>query len=90
LEVKSAAATVTSRRGGLAAIEAFRRMAGPPLDTVYSGKVAAGLMSMRPDGPPLFWATKSSRPLPETSEEAVLQAPAPFRRWLEKPDLKLP
>jgi len=76
--------------GGLAAIEAFRLAGGPPLDTVYSGKVAAGLLAMRLEGPTLFWATKSSRPLPDTSAELLADAPAPLRRWLERPLLKLP
>jgi 1-aminocyclopropane-1-carboxylate deaminase/D-cysteine desulfhydrase-like pyridoxal-dependent ACC family enzyme len=68
---------------GLAAIERFRRHGGPPLDTVYSGKAAAGLLA-RPDrGPVLFWATKSSRPLPPVDPGAIAAAPPRMRRWLD-------
>jgi D-cysteine desulfhydrase len=53
--------------GGLDAITRFGLADGPPLDTCYSGKSGAGFLDLARDaaeGPLLFWATKSSAPLP--------------------------
>jgi D-cysteine desulfhydrase len=66
---------------GVAAAEAFRAAGGPPLDTCYSAKVAAALLGLELDGPVLFWATKSSRPLPPST---AAPAPRPMARWLAR------
>jgi D-cysteine desulfhydrase len=69
---------------GAQAIALFRRAGGPALDTVYSGKAAAGLLCSlreRDDGPVLFWATSSSAPPPSLRLPA--QAPRRLVRWVE-------
>jgi D-cysteine desulfhydrase len=71
--------------GGLAAIERFRAAGGPPLDTCYSAKAGAGLLALSLDGPTLFWATKSSRPLPPAAPEDLEAAPRRFAHWLARP-----
>jgi D-cysteine desulfhydrase len=68
---------------GLAAAETFRGAGGPPLDTCYSAKAGAGLLAAALEGPVLFWATKSSRPLPEATAD-LAAVPAPLRRWLRR------
>ncbi len=68
-------------RGGLAALDAFARAGGPPLDTCYSAKAASGLIATRAAGPTLFWATKSSRPLPQSTRP--IDAPHSMLRWLD-------
>jgi D-cysteine desulfhydrase len=53
--------------GGLDAIARFTLAGGPPLDTGYSGKSGAAFLDLARTGaagPLLFWATKSSAPLP--------------------------
>jgi D-cysteine desulfhydrase len=53
--------------GGLDAIARFTLAGGPPLDTGYSGKSGAAFLDLAragAAGPLLFWATKSSAPLP--------------------------
>lgn len=62
----------------------FARLGGPPLDIVYSAKSAAALADVVPAtrGPVLFWATKSSSPLPRASAADLAIAPAPMQRWL--------
>ena len=69
---------------GLAAAEAFRRAGGPPLDTTYSAKAAAALLTgaRGGSGPWLFWSTKSSRPLPPTDAARIARAPAALQRYL--------
>jgi D-cysteine desulfhydrase len=73
-----------STRGAMAVI---RRSGGPELDEVYSGKAGAGLLLRLAQrdarGPFLFWATKSSAPLPAATPEQVSRAPRRWRRWLE-------
>ena len=74
---------VTAR--GWRALHAFRRAGGPPLDIVYSAKAAAALLELVDRGEPgplLFWATKSSAPLPVASPGDVARAPEVMRRWL--------
>ncbi len=74
---------ITAR--GWRAVHAFRRAGGPPLDIVYSAKAAAALLALIDRGVPgplLFWATKSSAPLPEATDDDVARAPEPMRRWL--------
>jgi D-cysteine desulfhydrase len=71
---------------GYRATVAFRDAGGPPLDVVYSAKAGAALLALARDpearGPLLFWATKSSAPLPEAAAEDVASAPRAWRRWL--------
>lgn len=53
--------------GGLEAMGRFSVAGGPPLDTGYSGKSGAAFLDLARRGAPgplLFWATKSSAPLP--------------------------
>lgn len=57
------------------------------LDTTYSGKsMAAALARVRAGlpGPLLYWATKSTVPLPEVREEDWRWAPRGMTRWIEK------
>ncbi len=69
-------------RSGVAALNAFRDAGGPPLDTCYSAKAASGLVATRSDGPTLFWATKSSAPLP--ARDLSNDAPRPMLDWLDR------
>jgi D-cysteine desulfhydrase len=72
---------------GLRAAEAFAAAGGPPLDTVYSAKSAAGMLArFDGPGPVLFWATKSSRPLPPRAPDALAGAPPAIARWLKRSD----
>jgi hypothetical protein len=68
---------------GLAAIRRFGAF-GTALDTTYSAKSAAGFLRSLQEhrGPTLYWATKSSRPLPATDPERLRELPASARRWL--------
>jgi D-cysteine desulfhydrase len=70
---------------GLRAQHAFREAGGPPLDFVYSAKSGAALLSLAQRdtrGPLLFWATKSSAPLPRAQDQDLDHAPAPWRRFV--------
>jgi 1-aminocyclopropane-1-carboxylate deaminase/D-cysteine desulfhydrase-like pyridoxal-dependent ACC family enzyme len=69
---------------GYRARRAFRDAGAPPLDLVYSAKSAAALLDRvgAREGPLLFWATKSSAPLPRVTAAQLSHAPAPLRRWL--------
>jgi D-cysteine desulfhydrase len=79
---------------GVRAAAVFADAGGPPLDTCYSGKVGACLLEglgTKPSGPTLFWATKSSRPLPAATDLAGADVvPRPFARWLARPMPALP
>lgn len=58
---------------------------GLTLDTTYSEKSAAGLLAALDrgtSGPTLFWATKSSAPLPHVDEAAVAALPRRVRAFL--------
>jgi D-cysteine desulfhydrase len=68
---------------GRHALEAMAQAGGPPLDLVYSAKSAAALFEMK-QRPLLYWATKSSVPLPQASATQVATAPFAMRRWLAK------
>ncbi len=68
---------------GRSALTAMRDAGGPALDLVYSAKSAAALFA-RKERPLLFWATKSSVPLPQASDSQVAAAPCAMRRWLAK------
>jgi D-cysteine desulfhydrase len=69
---------------GLRATARFAAASGPPLDAVYSAKAAAALCDLvRPgDGPTLFWATKSSAPLPSPRGDQLAALDPALRTWL--------
>lgn len=70
---------------GLRAKRDYAAAGGPPLDFVYSAKSGAALLQLAHDGargPLLFWATKSSAPLPRASAEQIARAPESWQRWL--------
>lgn len=75
---------------GLDAIRVFRDAGGPELDTTYSGKSAAcflDILRRGARGTTLYWATKSTAPLPEvTVSERV---PFRIRRWIERAERTL-
>ncbi|MBE7451760.1 MAG: pyridoxal-phosphate dependent enzyme [Kofleriaceae bacterium] len=64
--------------------ERMRAGGAPPVDAVYTAKSAASLLDLaaQDPGPIVFWATKSSRPLPRASDDDVARAPAAVRSWL--------
>jgi D-cysteine desulfhydrase len=72
---------------GWRARDAFERHGGPPLDVVYSAKAGAALLRLAPTagGPLLFWATKSSAPLPRASAGDLAAAPSALVRFLDTP-----
>jgi D-cysteine desulfhydrase len=73
---------------GAAAMAALRPFSAQALDSTYSAKAAAGLVRRLCEAPDLrrvFWATKSSAPLPPVSEENLERAPRAWRRFLERP-----
>ncbi len=74
---------------GRRASTAMHAAGGPPLDVVYSAKSAAALLDLerRGEGPLLFWATKSSVPLPVASHEQLALATPQMKRWLERAPL---
>ncbi len=74
-------------QSGRRALARFADSGAPPLDLVYSAKSAAALLALanRSRGPLLYWATKSSAPLPIASAADVAVAPARARHWLEQP-----
>lgn len=70
---------------GHRAMHVFEHAGGPPLDVVYSAKSGAALLdllSRGTRGPLLFWATKSSAPLPRSGSDEIARAPRALRRWL--------
>ncbi len=71
---------------GRGAIRAFEAVPGLALDTTYTGKSGASLLraAAAGDGPVLYWATKSTAPLPPVRPEAVAAAPWGMRRWLAR------
>lgn len=72
-------------KGGHEAIARFERLDGLKLDTTYSAKAAAAVVDAvkgQERGPLLYWATKSTAPLPEGDPDALAQAPWLMRRWL--------
>lgn len=73
---------------GVRAAAAFARAGGPALDVVYSAKAAATLVELArrgARGPLLFWATKSTAPLPRADAGQLARAPAAMQRWLAGP-----
>ena len=74
-------------RAGLGAIELFRDSGGPELDTTYSAKSAAALIDRvraGEPGPLLYWATKSTGPLPHVEPECIERAAPAVRRWIRR------
>jgi D-cysteine desulfhydrase len=72
---------------GREAAALFAEHAGLPLELTYSGKSAAATLARlraRAAGPTLYWATKSSAPLPEVENDALARAPAGVQRWLAR------
>lgn len=68
-------------KDGLDALALFRQHAGIELDTTYSAKVAAAFLKRgkSADGPLLFWSTKSTAPLPSSTD---LRLSPIASRWL--------
>jgi D-cysteine desulfhydrase len=68
---------------GLKAMEHFPDIV---LDTTYSAKAAAALVDIADNrsGCTLFWATKSSAPLPVLDQGRINRAPSAMLRWLKK------
>ncbi len=64
----------------------FARHGAPPLDIVYSAKSGAALCELagRTRGPVMFWATKSSAPLPVAGPDVVDATLPPLRRFLTR------
>jgi D-cysteine desulfhydrase len=69
---------------GAAAMELWRQHVGFSLDTTYSAKSAAAVLDLvrARRGPVVFWSTKSSRPLPAISNDAIAAAPITMRDWI--------
>ena len=72
---------------GAAAARAFAAAGGPALDEVYTAKSGAGLLAQLDlDGPQVFWATKSTRPLAAASADQIARATPQMRAWLARPE----
>lgn len=72
---------------GLEAIRAFRDGGAFEVDTTYGAKSAASAIARVRrglDGPLVYWATKSTVPLPDVKEEDWRWAPRRVLRWIEK------
>jgi D-cysteine desulfhydrase len=72
---------------GREAIDLFARGGAFSIDTTYGAKsAAAAIARVRAGlrGPLVYWATKSTMPLPEVSEEDWRWAPRRMTRWIEK------
>ena len=69
---------------GWAAEASMKSAGGPALDAVYSAKSAAAFFALAKiaRGPLLFWATKSSAPLPEPGVRELRLAPKRWQSWL--------
>jgi D-cysteine desulfhydrase len=69
---------------GLRAAQTLAPWGPTALDTTYGAKSAAGLLATLADtrGPSLYWATKSSVPLPTIVESELSRAPASLLNWL--------
>ena len=68
---------------GARTAERMRAAGSPPLDPVYTAKSAAALLELpRTDGPVIYWATKSSTPLPRATDDDVAAAPRAMRVWM--------
>jgi len=71
-------------RSGLEAIRRFDDFGRRALDTTYAAKSAAGFLRWIEDhpGPSLYWATKSSQPLPAANPGALEALPGRVQDWL--------
>ena len=67
---------------GRRTMDLFERADGPALDVVYSAKSAAILTAQRAPGPTVFWATKSTAPLPTLTRHQRDRIPATLAKWL--------
>jgi D-cysteine desulfhydrase len=69
---------------GVRAAAIFAAAGGPPLDVVYAAKAGAAALALAPTtaGPVLFWATKSSAPLPVPTADDLARAHPHMRAWL--------
>jgi len=70
---------------GLRAIRTFHDAGGPELDTTYSAKSAAcflDILTRRVPGVTLYWATKSTAPLPVASVSE--RWPRSVRAWITR------
>jgi D-cysteine desulfhydrase len=75
---------------GLRAIRTFHDVGGPELDTTYGGKSAAcflDILARRIPGVTLYWATKSTAPLPEVV--ASDKWPRKVRTWVARAEREL-
>lgn len=76
-----------STPSGLEAIRLLRETEGLDVDTTYAAKSAAGAIARVRrglEGPLVYWATKSTAPLPAVSESDWRWAPPRMTRWIEK------
>jgi 1-aminocyclopropane-1-carboxylate deaminase/D-cysteine desulfhydrase-like pyridoxal-dependent ACC family enzyme len=72
---------------GLAASQLLARCQGLSVDLTYSAKAAAAFVRAareKCEGPLLFWATKSSAPLPEVASHELTQAAPRLLAWLAR------
>jgi hypothetical protein len=72
---------------GRAALASFEALGGPALDTTYSAKSAACLIDRvrrSEPGPVVYWATKSTAPLPPIDPARLDAAPPRMRRWMRR------
>ncbi|HEX2878237.1 MAG TPA: pyridoxal-phosphate dependent enzyme, partial [Polyangiaceae bacterium] len=69
---------------GLQATQALAPWGPQALDTTYGAKSAAGLLATIAEhaGPTVYWATKSSVPLPDVDDAALSRAPKAMLNWL--------
>lgn len=69
---------------GARTTERMRAAGAPPVDAVYTAKSAAAVLELArsTDGPIIFWATKSSAPLPRASDDEIAAAPRAMRTWM--------
>jgi D-cysteine desulfhydrase len=69
---------------GARTMERMRAAGAPPVDAVYTAKAAAALLELvsTEDGPIIFWATKSSQPLPRATDDDIAAAPRAMRAWM--------
>jgi D-cysteine desulfhydrase len=65
-------------------LESMKHFPDIVLDTTYSAKATAALVDIvkNRSGCTLFWATKSSAPLPSLDQSRMNRAPAAMLRWL--------
>jgi D-cysteine desulfhydrase len=72
---------------GAEACALWQEQSDHALETIYSGKSAAAVVDLvraGGDGPILYWATKSSAPLPPIDRDRLAWAPPRMRRWMDE------